>query len=216
MVGCHRGVVDQSHFTGPGGDEANAIQTKGGSSDVVIRRCHIENPGGRGVNLGGSTGLAYFRPADAPYEARNMTVEDCEFVGGAAAIAFVGVDGAVVDHNTIYRPRRWAIRVLQENVAERFTPCRNGRFLNNIVAFRASELRQAVNIGDGTDPRSFEFAGNHWWCVDQPDAAERYVRLPVPEKNPAAGPPPAFADAEHGDLSIGNRQPGDPGVRVNE
>lgn len=189
MVGCHRGVVEASHFAGPGGEQANAVQTKGGSSDVVIRRCRIENPGGRGVNIGGSTGLDFFRPADAAYEARDITVEECEFEGGAAAVAFVGVDGATVQHNTINGPQRWVLRILQENAAERFTPCRNGKFLNNVVAFRASEVRQAVNIGGSTDPASFEFAGNHWSCLDRPADAERIVQLPVPEKNGTFGPP---------------------------
>jgi hypothetical protein len=175
---------------GPGGEQANAVQTKGGSSEIVIRRCRIENPGGRGVNLGGSTGLAFFRPADATYEARDIMVEDCEFFGGAAAVAFVGVDGAVVQRNTIHGPTRWVLRILQENAAERFTPCRNGKFLNNVVAFRASEVRQAVNIGGSTDPTSFEFAGNHWSCLDRPVDAERLVRLPVPEKNGTYGPLP--------------------------
>jgi hypothetical protein len=216
MVGCHRGVIEQSQFVGPGGEQANAIQTKGGSSDVTVRRCRIENPGGRGVNIGGSTGVDFFRPRDAAYEARNIRVEDCEFLGGAAAVAFVGVDGAVVQHNTIYRPRRWVLRILQESVGDRFVPCRNGKFLNNVVTFRASEVRQAVNIGGSTSPESFQFAGNLWSCLDQPADAKRYVSLPAPEQNAAYGPPPAFADAEHGDLEIASRKPTDPGVRSRE
>jgi hypothetical protein len=216
MVGCHRGVIEESRFVGPGGEQANAVQTKGGSSDVVIRRCRIEEPGGRGVNIGGSTGLDFFRPRDAAYEARNITVEDCEIVGGAAAFAFVGVDGAVVQHNTIYRPRRWAVRILQESVAERFVPCRNGKFFANIVAFRAGEMREAVNVGGATEPQSFEFAANHWACLDRPADADRYVRLPVTEENASFGPAPAFADAEQGDLTMDQREPSDPGVRARE
>jgi hypothetical protein len=214
MVGCHRGVIEESRFNGPGGEQANAVQTKGGTSDVVIRRCHIEDAGGRGVNIGGSTGLEFFRPRDAAYEARNITVEDCEIVGGAAAIAFVGVDGAVVQHNTIYRPRRWAVRILQESVDERFVPCRSGKFLDNVVAFRAGEMREAVNVGGSTEPQTFEFAGNHWACLDRPADAERYVRLPVTEADASFGPAPAFADADQGDLTIDPREPSDPGVRA--
>lgn len=216
MVGCHRGIVERSRFLGPGGEQANAVQTKGGSSDVVIRRCRIENPGGRGVNIGGSTGLQFFRPADAPFEARNIAVEDCEFLGGAAAVAFVGVDGATVQHNTIYGPAHWAIRILQENTAERFARCRSGKFLNNVVAFRAADVRDVVNIGGNTEPQSFEFAGNQWHCLDRPAETARRVRLPVAEANPALGPAPHFADAEKGDLTIRNSKPGNPGVRGEE
>ena len=46
-----------------------------------------EDAGGRAVNIGGSTGLAYFRPAGANFEAREITVEDCEFLGGMCAVA---------------------------------------------------------------------------------------------------------------------------------
>jgi hypothetical protein len=214
MVGCHRGVIERSHFLGPGGQQANAVQTKGGSSEIVVRRCRIEQPGGRGVNIGGSTGLEFFRPKGAAYEARDITVEDCEFLGGGAAVAFVGVDGAVVQHNTIYRPGPWAIRILQETTAERFVPSRGGKFLNNIVAFQSGELRQAVNVGGSTAPETFEFVGNLWACLDRPDAADRIVQLPVAEQNRAAGPPPAFADVESGDLSIPGRAPDAPGVRA--
>jgi hypothetical protein len=213
MVGCHRGVVQRSRLLGPGGEQANAVQTKGGSSDVIVRRCRIENPGGRGVNIGGSTGLPFFRPAEAPYEAHNITVEDCEFLGGDAAVAFVGVDGATVQHNTIYRPAHWAVRILQENVAERFARCRRGKFLNNVVAFHSGDVREAVNIGGNTEPETFEFAGNRWLCLDRPEESARHVRLPVAESRPAVGPPPEFADAEKGKLTIRNRKSGEAGVR---
>jgi hypothetical protein len=213
MVGCQRGVVERSHFVGPGGEQANAIQTKGGSREIVVRRCRIEDPGGRGVNIGGSTGLDYFRPRDAAYEAAEIMVEDCEFLGGVAAVAFVGVDGALVQHNTIYCPRKWAVRILQESTAERFAPCRRGRLVNNVIAFRASDVRQAVNVGPGTAPETFEFAGNLWACLDRPGGAERIAATPTPDRGAAYGPPPEFADAERGDLSLPDRKPGDPGVR---
>ena len=213
MVGCHNGVVEACRFDGPGGEQANGVQTKGGSSDVVIRHCRFENAGGRGVNAGGSTGLPYFRPRDAGYEARAITVEDCEFLGGAAAIAFVGVDGAMVRHNTIYRPRRWALRILQENTDPRFAPCRNGKFINNVVAFRSDEVRQIVNIGDKTDPQSFEFTGNVWSCLDRPDDTRRLVQLPVEEQNGVHEAFAVFEDAERGDVRIRGRGPEDAGAR---
>jgi hypothetical protein len=181
MVGCHDGVIRGCTFVGPGGEQANGVQTKGGSSDVVVERCRFERCGGRGVNIGGSTGLPFFRPRDAGYEASRITVQDCEFLGAAAAVAFVGVDGAVVKHNTIHRPEHWAVRILQETTGERFAPCRNGRFEKNVVVFHSDEMRTAVNVGDGTEPESFTFAGNVWHCEDQPESTLRFVQLPVAE-----------------------------------
>jgi hypothetical protein len=213
MVGCRNGVVNECKFLEAGGDQANGVQAKGGSSDIVIQHCRFENAGGRGVNIGGSTGLAYFRPRDAQYEAKNITVEDCEFVGGMSAVAFVGVDGAVVRHNTIYRPRRWPIRILQESVDARFVACRNGRLLNNVIAWRSDEVRAVINIGSNTAPETFTIAGNVWCCLDRPADTRRLVRLPVAEANGSYGEVPNFRDDERGDLRIADRKPEDAGVR---
>jgi hypothetical protein len=212
MVGCRDGLIGGCTFH-DAGDSANGVQAKGGSQDIVIRRCRFENAGGRGVNVGGSTGLPYFRPQPQGFEAKNITVEDCEFVGGLSAIAFVGVDGATVQHNTIYRPHRWAVRILQENTDPQFVPSRNGRFINNVVVFRAAEARQVVNIGPKTSPETFVFSGNHWHCLDRPADTERLLGLPVQETSGTYNALPAFYDAEGGDVRLRNREPNDPGVR---
>jgi hypothetical protein len=213
MVGCHDGVVTDCRFAEATGDAANGVQAKGGSSNIVVRRSRFENSGGRAVNAGGSTGLPYFRPSDATFEARNITVEDCEFIGGMAAVAFVGVDGALVQHNTIYRPRRWAFRILQENTDPRFVSCRNGRVVNNVVAFQSDELSTAVNVGAMTAPDSFEFSGNQWRCLDRPGETKRLVRLPVEETDGAYDAELKLADPEKGDVSLPTRGAADPGVR---
>ena len=149
LVGCRDGVVSGCSFRHSGADFANGVQAKGGSQRIAIRRCRFENAGGRALNIGGSTGAAYFRPKPDGFEAREVTVEDCTIVGSAAAIAFVGVDGAVVRFNTIYRPTRWVFRILQENQDKEFVACRNGRFEHNLVAFRSDEVRTVANVGGG-------------------------------------------------------------------
>jgi hypothetical protein len=213
MVGCQRGVIAGSTFIDARGDQANGVQAKGGSSDIVVQRCRFERAGGRAVNVGGSTGLDYFRPAVGDFEAKTITVEDCEFLLGGSAIAFVGVDGAIVRHNTIYRPGRWAIRILQENTDARFVPSRRGVFENNVVAFRAAEVREFVNIGPNTAPETFEFRGNVWHCLDRPDATQRLVRLPGKETGGIYDREPKFKDAEKGELVIVGRKAEDAGVR---
>ncbi len=42
------------------------------------------------MNVGGSTGLAYFRPKSPGYEAKDITVEDCTFIGSQDADCFRG------------------------------------------------------------------------------------------------------------------------------
>jgi hypothetical protein len=213
MVGCHRGVIEGCKFTGDRSSNSVGVQAKGGCSQIAVRRCRFEDVGGRGVNLGGSTGLPFFRPKDANYEAKDITVEDCEFIGGDAAVAFVGVDGALVQHNTIYRPGRWVLRILQENTAPRFVASRNGRFLKNAVVLRADEVRQVANVGGDTKPESFEFAGNVWHCLDAADS-RRLVQLPTAETDGVYNRRLELADPEQGDLSIKNRTDDDAGVRA--
>lgn len=212
LVGCHRGVFQNCVLRHRTGGDGVGIQMKGGTSDVVLRRCRFEHAGARAVNIGGSTGLEFFRPplkteGSGPHaEARNVVVEGCTFVGGSAAVAFVGVDGAIVRFNTIYRPQRGALRILQETRAPGFVPSRNGRFTDNLVVFRKNEwVEGGVNIGPGTAPRTFTFARNVWYCEDDP--ARSRPTLPVRETNGVYGQDPLLRDPERGDLRV---RPGSP------
>ena len=200
MVGCHDGVITDCIISrnpddAKGRQQANGVQMKGGSARITVRKCRFEHPGGRGVNVGGSTGKDFFRPADANYEAKDITVEDCQFVGGMSAIAFVGVDSAIVRHNTIYHPERWALRILQENRTPGFLPSRNGTFSDNIVVFNSQQMVDAVNVGDATAPETFRFENNVWYCEDRPEQTQRRVRSLVPEVNGTYDTRPEFIDA---------------------
>lgn len=205
MVGCHRGVISGCHLmhspeAAAGG--ANGVQMKGGTEDITVRHCRFEQTGARGVNLGGSTGEPYFRPLGAKYEARNLTVEDCSFTGMDAPVAFVGVDGATVQHNTIWRPGRWALRILQENTGPGMAVCRKGVFRNNIIVFQAAVMRGAVNTGPNTAPETFSFSGNVWHAEDRPEATKRAVSLPVAEKEGVYDKEPLFKGAAAGDFTL--------------
>lgn len=204
MVGCHRGTVSGCTFRKGG---SNGVQAKGGSKDITVRKCRFEDAGERGVNIGGSTGNAYFRPRlkdfpeNAQYEAKDIRVEGCTFVGGGAAVAFVGVDGATVRYNTFYRPGRYVIRILQEKTDVGFVPCRNGVFENNVVVFRSDAwVTGGVNVGAKTEPKTFKFAGNLWYCEDRPARSE--PQLPTPEKDGVVGKDPQFADPAKGDFGV--------------
>jgi hypothetical protein len=214
MVGCHDGAVIGCTFRYRGEVEANGVQAKGGSRDIIIQRCRFENAGSRSVNIGGSTGLEYFRPKVDGYEAKDITVEDCTFIGSSAPICFVGVDGAIVRYNTIYRPERYVVRILQQSQGSQFVPCRDGVFSNNLIAFRSDETRGTVDIGPHTSPQSFKFSKNHWYCIDRPDRSNR-LRLPVEEAGGSYGTDPQFVNAESGELRLKDTSPvGDAGVRT--
>lgn len=202
MVGCHRGVIEGCIFRDRAdGSASNGVQTKGGTRDVVIRGCRFVDAGQRAVNVGGSTALAYFRPKAETFEAKDIVIEGCTFSGSEAPIAFVGVDGATVRFNTFYRPRKWFLRILQENREPGFVPCRNGEFSDNLVVWSTSEIASPpVNVGDATAPDMFTFARNYWYCVDAP---ERSVpKLPVAEADAKGGADPMFRDVAKGDFRL--------------
>jgi hypothetical protein len=197
MVGCHRGEIADCTFRHGDQRGSDGVQAKGGSTDILIRRCRFDHAGQRGVNIGGSTGLPYFRPRPQGYEAKGITVEDCKFDGSMAAVAFVGVDGADVRRNKIYRPRRWAFRILQETRGESFAPCRNGRFTDNLILFNADEMKDPINIGDATAPETFTLARNAWFCLDAPDRSR--PSLPIPETDGRYGINPDDLKPGNGD-----------------
>lgn len=205
MVGCHRGIIVSNLFRHTDSVGSTGVQCKGGTSQIRIQRNRFENAGGRAVNIGGSTGLQFFRPplveGKEHAEARDIRVEGNIFMGSGAPVAFVGVDGAVVRFNTIYRPKRWALRILQENNAPGFVPSRNGEFTDNLVVFHSSEWASGgVNIGANTAPQTFKFARNWWYCLDEPSRSE--PQLPTGELDGVYGKPVKFRDAENGDLRL--------------
>jgi hypothetical protein len=206
MVGCHDGEITGCHFRYREQLPANAVQTKGGTARIKVHHCRFENAGSRAVNIGGSTGRPYFRPPNPGYEAKDILVEDCTFIGSDAPIAFVGVDGAIVRYNTIYQPSRWVMRILQESRGPDFVPCRDGQFTNNVIVFRTDELRTTVNIGSGTAPESFSLADNFWYCQDRPERSSR-LTLPVSEKNGHYGIAPRFVDEQQLDLRLTRPSP---------
>jgi hypothetical protein len=201
MVGCHRGVIVGSTFRHTNPPQANGVQGKGGSSEIAIRGNTFHNTGGRGVNIGGSTGRAFFRPplveGQPQAEARDIRVEGNTFVGALAPVVFVGVDGAVVRYNTIEKPGRWALRILQENKTPGFVACRNGRFTDNLILFEAARWSEGgVNVGAGTAPETFTFARNWWYCLDRPKQSE--PKLPGRETAGVYGRDPAQAKSVAG------------------
>lgn len=202
MVGCHNGFIFQCRFTDLG---ANGVQMKGGSSDIRVEACVFQNAGSRAVNLGGSTGAAFFRPAGAQWEATRLTVCSNVFLGSDAPVAFVGCTDSEVVNNTIYKPSRWALRILQENKdTARLAKCGQNIFRNNIV-YVDEQLRTACNIGAGTSPETFIFSHNLWFHEDS--AGWKPPPLPASETGGLYGQAPLFTRAGEGDFSIPPHSP---------
>ncbi len=197
LVGCHYGSIIGNRFENMG---ANAIQCKGGSEYVRIERNFFKNCGQRTLNIGGSTGLPFFRPDTAHFEAARVQVFSNLFIGSQAPVAYVGAVEVEVAHNTLYRPERWAIRILQETVdSSRFFPCGNNTFRNNIVVL-SNANPMAINIGPNTAPQTFTFSNNLWFHADNPNWAG--PNTPVAEPNRILNQNPMFQDPNNDNLAI--------------
>jgi hypothetical protein len=189
MVGCHDSLITGCCFTGKAGFSATAgVQTKGGSSDITVEKCHFINSGERPLNVGGSTGLDLFRPSGAKFEAKNIVVRDNIIEGSLCAAAFVGVDGGEFGGNTVLYPEKWIFRILQETTAEGYAPCRNVLVQDNRIVFRRAQVQIEINVGSGTEPDTFRFEGNQWFAEDRPQASK--PQLPSEEESGTYGVDP--------------------------
>lgn len=188
LVGCSDGVIERCNVRGKAGfTPATGPQLKGGTSKVTIRHCLFDHAAQRAINAGGSTGLAYFRPKDATYEAKDITIEHNLFLGGDTPVAFVGIDGGTFRNNTIVNPGKWILRILQETRGERFNPSRDVTFEKNLIVYTAAVVRTHVNIGPGTAAETFRFGDNWWYCSDAPG---NRPQLPSREKDGIYGKDP--------------------------
>lgn len=190
MVGCHYGVIKNCTLDSMG---ANSIQIKGGSQYIRVENNVFHNGGQRSLNLGGSTGRAFFRPQNATFEAADLQVYGNVFIKSQVPIAFVGSERVDVANNTIYLPEKWIIRILQETVdTSRFVPCRNNWFRNNIIYY-SNVVNTPVNIGGNTLPATFLFGHNLWY--NHSDPSNSSPKLPVTETDAINGQDPLFINA---------------------
>lgn len=181
FVGCHEALITNCRFVGKPGFSASAgIQLKGGTSNVTVEKCHFTDAGERPLNVGGSTGLEYFRPPGATYEATRIMVRDNIIEGSLCAAAFVGVDGAEFANNTILFPEKWIFRILQETTAPGFVPCRQVIVNGNRIVFRRAQVQTEINIGGNTAPETFRFEKNQWFAEDRPERSK--PTLPTAEE----------------------------------
>jgi hypothetical protein len=176
MVGCHDSVIAYNEFNDL---VENGTQTKGGSRNVLILGNLFLRAGQRAMNMGGSTDLPYFRPLDATYEAKDIRAIGNLIKDTEAPVAYVGLVDGLAANNTIYMPIWYVVRILQETTTK--DACQNGRFINNIIYFRTTDLNPntCVNVGSNTLPATFTFANNLWYAVNNPSFGG-YNLSPVP------------------------------------
>jgi hypothetical protein len=205
LVGCQNGLIEGCRLLGGGEGfrNANGIQIKGGSRFILVQNSLFRNAGERTINLGGMTGLQYFRPQVGDFEARDITLAGNTFIGAEAQIAWVTAQQSHVHRNLFFLPGKWVGRILQETQDGRFKPSGKGLFENNMVVMDARVGSVPFNVGRGTDPDSFVFRGNAWF---RPDSG-RKPNLPTAEKNGIYDLDPMILDLGKGPLAANTADP---------
>ena len=166
--------------------------------------CFFDRAGGRGLNLGGSTGLPYFRPSVGDYEATRLLVAGNRFYGGQAPVAWPTASHNRVVQNTIVLPEKWIGRILQETRDPQFKPSHDGVFEKNVVIFDERVGRpEFINIGPGTAPETWKFSGNAWYDT----AGNRRPRLPGTETGSVFQVDPLLVDAGQPTMRITSGDP---------
>ncbi len=162
MVGCHDGVISGNVFFDL---PVNGVQTKGGSADVLIHGNRFTNVAQRSINAGGSTGAAYYRPANTTHEAaRIQMIANIIERSGSTPVAFVGCDTCVFANNTIVEPGTYLARLLEENTS--LTAGANGYYINNIIVLNTNGRGAVVNAGANSQPTTYTFGNNLWYSLD--------------------------------------------------
>jgi hypothetical protein len=199
LIGCHVGSIRQATLVNG--------ELKGGCEDILVSGSRFVHASPRAVQVGGSTpGAAAFRPSPRGFEARRVVLRGNVFVGGEAAVTFASAAETTVELNTFYRPKTWALRLLQEATGSGFVPAAGGAVIRgNIFAFRSDEMSDAVNVGRGTAPETLRFAHNWWYCLDRPGRSK--PQLPSPETDGTYGVDPGFVAPEIGDLRLRGDSP---------
>jgi hypothetical protein len=201
MVGCHDGVIAHCVFRDGG---SSGVQAKGGSARILIYANQFAGITDRAINMGGSTGLDFFRPIDAPFEASDIQVIANQFSGSHAAVAFVGCTNGLFANNVIVHPDKWVARILQENTAERFVQSSNNVFANNIVLID-SRVSTLVNIGGNTQPETFRFAHNLIFHTENSNFSR--ANLPGETFGNLIQQDPLFVDQQSGDFRLSPDSP---------
>jgi hypothetical protein len=203
LVGCHNGVIEKSRFVHREGYRTgNGIQIKGGSRYILVQNNMFVNSGSRIVQIGGLTGLGYFRPEVQNYEAKDVIIAGNTFIGGESQIAWVTAQESYVHHNLFYMPGRHLARILQESDDKQFFPCQRGLFEKNVIVVDEG-VQRLFSIGKDTRPETFLLRGNIWNRLRSEVAAS----LPSAEIGGLYGLDPVLRRMKTGQFGTASRNP---------
>jgi hypothetical protein len=124
---AYNGIVENCYFENING---KAIQTKLGTTNVVIRNNYIKNCGNNDVALKiGESGGLNFHCFNSMYLTKNIKVHNNIIIGGRAPFTFGQADSCDFINNTVIFPTNFVFRILPDD--PQFVS-KDNRIFNNI------------------------------------------------------------------------------------
>ena len=172
-VGCHYNTVAYNYIHDV---TAIGVGFKGGSYEGDIYGNLFVNTGASAINMGQSTGDAFFRPPlekdYTMYEARDIRTYSNIFVKCENSFAFISSTNCYAVNNTVILPVDHVFRILNNDdsdskkLANKAAP-HDSTIANNIFYYDTT-VRDPLNVGGGTEPKTFKFQNNILYFVNNP------------------------------------------------
>lgn len=132
LVACRDVTVRRCRLKGlDDHGQINGIRVRAASQRVQIEQCRLEDAGQCALSAGGLSDLREFQPpitssaaSGSACEASQVQMENCTIVGGQIAIAFINANDCLARNNTIVRPRRCVMALLDQHDDPRISPGR--------------------------------------------------------------------------------------------
>ena len=213
-VGIHYGVIAYNYISDIVGV---GIQLKGGSFEADIYSNLFVNAGARGINIGGSTGDLYFRPAlvkdYSMYEGRYIRVYSNIFIDGGTPAAFVGSTDCYFVNNTVIRPKLFLFRVLNEDGEDNLKLANFGKphgntVSNNIFYFGNDLTGETINVGvPREDLKTFTVQNNLFYNADRISASKPAQIIEFSHEGTITREDPLFRDILNRDFNLSPESP---------
>lgn len=163
------------------------VRVRGGSKNVTIDRCRIDQGGGRVLCLGGSSKMEHFIPAPAVdataaslHEAMRIRITRNIITGGGVPFTFDRTADCIARNNTIVNPLGCVIALdpVTPLEHEMLGPIDRTHFGYNMIVWEPDALTAYVRGLDEQTAEGLRMEPNLWWS-EQP-VAERSSLGPIP------------------------------------
>lgn len=185
MVGCREVTVQSCRFNGlEGFSQMGGIVMRAGTREVVIERNRFDNAGEFVVAMGGVSDRPHFRPPVRPdepgprFEAIEIAVSECVFVGGGCTVVFANADGCSFRSNTVVRPKSFVMNLRADQRDKPFAPSQRHVFSSNLIVWEPGDLQKFALVMPGVVGERFIMEQNLWWSKESSEDRAKLGGLP--------------------------------------